>query len=65
MSGEVIPKARLEAIPFARFTVACQAQLEKQKRAIRHRQPVMSIFGLNEDEGGDSEEEDTAKDTND
>lgn len=30
MSEEVIPQARLEAIPFARLTVACQAQWEKE-----------------------------------
>jgi DnaK suppressor protein len=32
MSGESIPKARLEAIPFARFTVECQQQVEKSQR---------------------------------
>ncbi len=30
MSGEKIPQARLEAIPFARLTVECQAQWEKE-----------------------------------
>ena len=29
MSGEKIPKERLEAIPFARFTVGCQSRWEK------------------------------------
>ena len=29
MSGEKIPKERLEAIPFARFTVQCQMRWEK------------------------------------
>src|SRR5713101_8446652 len=33
MSGKAIPHARLEAIPFARFTVECQSQLEKQNKA--------------------------------
>src|SRR5438046_2285195 len=32
MSGKQIPEARLEAIPFARFTVECQSQLEKQNK---------------------------------
>ncbi len=32
MSGDAIPKARLEAIPFARFTVECQHQVEKSQR---------------------------------
>ncbi|MCW1886489.1 TraR/DksA family transcriptional regulator [Luteolibacter flavescens] len=30
MSGKSIPQARLEAIPFARLTVECQAQWEKE-----------------------------------
>lgn len=30
MSGKKIPQARLEAIPFARLTVECQAQWEKE-----------------------------------
>ncbi len=57
MSGKPIPKARLEAIPFARFTVECQSQLEKQNKASRVRQSVTSLFGLTEDEGGETEEE--------
>jgi RNA polymerase-binding protein DksA len=31
MSGEPIPIRRLEALPFARLTVECQSQIEKQK----------------------------------
>jgi DnaK suppressor protein len=57
MSGKAIPHARLEAIPFARFTVECQSQLEKQSKATRVRQSVTSLFGLTDDEGGDAEEE--------
>jgi len=57
MSGKPIPRARLEAIPFARFTVECQSQLEKQSKASRVRQSVTSLFGLTEDEGGESEGE--------
>jgi DnaK suppressor protein len=59
MSGKPIPHARLEAIPFARFTVECQTQIEKQKKALRTRLPVTSLFGLTEDEGGDGDEDDT------
>jgi DnaK suppressor protein len=59
MSGKPIPRARLEAIPFARFTVECQSQLEKQSRATRIRPSVTSLFGLTEEEGGESEEEET------
>jgi RNA polymerase-binding transcription factor DksA len=61
MSGKQIPKARLEAIPFARFTVECQSQLEKQNKASRVRQSVTSLFGLTEDEGGETEEEEPAQ----
>jgi RNA polymerase-binding transcription factor DksA len=57
MSGKQIPRARLEAIPFARFTVECQSQLEKQNKASRVRQSVTSLFGLTDDEGGEGEEE--------
>jgi hypothetical protein len=57
MSGKPIPRARLEAIPFARFTVECQSKLEKQSKASRVRQSVTSLFGLTEEEAGDGEEE--------
>jgi DnaK suppressor protein len=57
MSGKPIPRARLEAIPFARFTVECQSQLEKQSRATRIRPSVTSLFGLTEEEGAETEEE--------
>ena len=61
MSGKQIPHARLEAIPFARFTVECQAQLERQNKQSRVRQSVTSLFGLtDDDEVGESEEEETA-----
>jgi DnaK suppressor protein len=63
MSGKPIPHARLEAIPFARFTVECQSQLEKQNRASRVRQSVTSLFGLTEEEGGEGEEEESAAPT--
>ena len=60
MSGKSIPHARLEAIPFARFTVECQSQLEKQSRASRVRQSVTSLFGLTEEESREGEEEEVA-----
>jgi len=65
MSGKPIPHARLEAIPFARFTVECQTQIEKQKKALRVRQPVTSLFGLTDEEGGEGEEDDTITDSKD
>ena len=65
MSGKPIPHARLEAIPFARCTVECQSQIEKQRKASRIRQPVTSLFGLTEEEGAaaaEGEEEEAPAD---
>jgi DnaK suppressor protein len=62
MSGKPIPHARLEAIPFARYTVECQTLIEKQKKATRIRQPVTSLFGLTDEEGSDGEEEEPVSD---
>lgn len=58
MSGKPIPEPRLEAIPFARFTVECQSQVEQQRKATRVRQPVTSLFGLTDDEAGSNDNED-------
>lgn len=65
ISGKPIPHNRLEALPFARYTVECQAELEKTNRLTRVRQPVTSLFGLGEEGEGEGEEEDTTTDTKD
>jgi len=65
MSGKPIMHARLEAIPFARFTVECQSQLEKQNKASRVRQSVTSLFGLTDEEGEGEEEEAKTDDSKD
>jgi DnaK suppressor protein len=58
MSGKPIAHARLEAIPFARYTVECQAQIEKTNKIQRSRTPVTSLFGLTDgEEAAESEEE--------
>ena len=44
MSGERIPNERLEAIPFARYTVSCQALWEKEHGNNRH--SAKSEFGF-------------------
>jgi DnaK suppressor protein len=62
MSGKSISHARLEAIPFARFTVECQLKLEKQNKASRVRQSVTSLFGLTDEEGAEGEEEEAKAD---
>lgn len=68
MSGKRIPEIRLEALPFTRFTVECQEQIERQQMGGRGRVPVRSLFGLDEaaDESGDddSEEETTSSSSN-
>jgi RNA polymerase-binding transcription factor DksA len=64
MSGKPIAHARLEAIPFARYTVECQAQIEKTNKVQRSRAPVTSLFGLTEgEEAAESEEEEAPTDT--
>ena len=64
MSSKPIAHARLEALPFARYTVECQSQIEKQGKITRARVPVTSLFGLTDEEGGgESEEEEPATDT--
>ncbi len=63
MSNKPIPHIRLEAIPFTRYTVECQAILEKQNKMTRVRQSVTSLFGLTDEEGNETEEEDSPVDT--
>jgi len=53
MCGKNIPQARLEALPFARFTVDCQSEYEREVVSGNGRRPVRSLFGLM----GDDEEE--------
>lgn len=56
MSGATIPEERLEALPFTRFTVACQERLEREQHSGRWNRPVRSLFGL--DEAADDAEDD-------
>ncbi len=56
ISGQAIPEARLEAIPFARLTVECQEKLEQQPgySSRSYGPPTRSLFGLmdgNDEEG--------------
>jgi DnaK suppressor protein len=61
MSNKVIPHARLEAIPFARFTVECQQQLEKENRG-RRRWDTAPQFMDSAEAFADEEEETTEDD---
>ncbi len=62
MSGKPINHERLEAIPFTRFTVECQSQIERQNKAQRVRQSVTSLFGLTEEEKEEADEEEFTPD---
>src|SRR6266536_6607322 len=60
LTGKPIPRARLEAIPWTRFTVEAQAQLEREG-ALRQRRlgqlgSVDSAGGPEVEPGGDEEE---------
>lgn len=61
MSNKVIPKVRLEAIPHARFTVECQAQLERENKGRRRWDTIPQFMDSAEalvDEEDDASEED-------
>lgn len=61
MSNKHIPHARLEAIPFARFTVECQQQLEKENRG-RRRWDTAPQFMDSAEAFADEEEESSDED---
>jgi DnaK suppressor protein len=65
MSNKLIPHTRLEAIPFARFTVECQQQLEKENRGRRRwdtaPQFMDSAESFSDEEEESSEEDDKKK----
>ena len=65
MSGKNIPKARLEARPFARFTVECQGEIEKKNRFSRIRQPIGRLFETVEEEGSEESDEESAAESKD
>jgi RNA polymerase-binding transcription factor DksA len=52
MSGAQIPQSRLKAIPFARFTVECQAEVEKQRKLRSRSRSFRSPFSIADDADG-------------
>ena len=64
LTGKPIPKARLEAIPWTRFTVQAQAQLEREG-ALRQRRlgalGTVDSVGVTEVESDDDEPEEKTK----
>ena len=59
-TGGKIPEERLEAMPFARFTVVWQEKIEQQNRHGGWNRPVHSLFGL--DDPGDASDDDKDED---
>ncbi len=57
ISGKTIPRARLEARPFTRYTVECQADLEKRQHFSGARLPLSALFGATEEESENEEEQ--------
>ncbi len=49
MSGRAISIPRLKAIPFARFTVECQSEMEKQKKTFPRVRPIPALFAGEEE----------------
>lgn len=66
MSGQPIPHARLDAIPWARFTVECQSEIEKENKALFLSRRVMPFALIENEEGEEQQEEgkDLEKDQN-
>jgi DnaK suppressor protein len=58
LTGKVIPKARLEAIPWTRFTVESQAQLEKEG-VLRQRNRLGSLGSVEAGASVDVEDDDS------
>lgn len=65
ISNKQIPRARLEARPFTRYTVECQADLEKRQHVVGARLPVSALFGLTEEESENEEDENLLEPTKD
>ena len=60
MSGKTIPVDRLEVRPYARFTVECQEQVDKEYGPNSLRRGIRSLFGLGTDEEDEDGDEDSA-----
>lgn len=61
-TGAKIPEERLEAMPFARYSVAYQEKIERSQVSGRWSRPVHSLFGLDnaDDAADDDKDEDEA-----
>jgi RNA polymerase-binding transcription factor DksA len=61
-TGVQIPEERLEAMPFARYSVTYQEKIERSQMSGRWSRPVHSLFGLDnaDDAADDDKDEDDA-----
>lgn len=61
-TGDRIPEERLEAMPFARYSVSYQEKIERSQMSGRWSRPVHSLFGLDnaDDAADDDKDEDEA-----
>lgn len=57
LCGKPIPKARLDAIPWARYTVNCQSEVEKTQQKRSSQTFKLSDFGNSEEETPEKDEE--------
>ena len=62
MSNKPIPHPRLEALPFTRYTVECQSEIEKSNHHQRNRQAVGALFGSTDDDRDDDDSSSDSKD---
>lgn len=65
ISNKQIPRIRLEARPFTRYTVECQADLEKRQHVVGTRLPVSALFGLTEEEAENEDDDNLLETTKD
>ena len=56
MSGRPIPISRLKAIPFARFTVECQAEMEGRGKSPHRQRSIASLFEVADEEMSEPDE---------
>lgn len=65
-TGTKIPEERLEAMPFARYSVSYQEKIERSQITGRWSRPVHSLFGLDnaDDVADDDKDEDDAPSSN-
>ena len=57
ISGKKIPTVRLEALPYARYTVECQSQVVMSKRPVRahERSNPFGVFDTDDSTNTDAE----------